>query len=72
MEFLRIEEDGSLLVVKEDPTQDLETLQELENGTLSVVRYRGNAFQQLEILDSGEGEELEDFETEWTAVQVAK
>lgn len=70
MEFLRIEEDGSLLVERNDPTKDVETLQQIADGTLLVVRYRGNTFQQLEV--EGDGEELEDFDTAWSTIQETK
>lgn len=75
MDYLRIEEDGQLLVVRgKDPEDDEELLQEVADGTLDVIRYRGHDFQQLIVEELTEDEDdAPDFEVSWlTLVEEAE
>ena len=74
MDYLRIEEDGSFNVVKgKDPETDQDLLKEVDDGTLSVIRYKGNCFEYLivENLGAEEEEGEEEFDVAWNPVAVS-
>lgn len=72
MKYLRIEEDGSLSVVSgSDPENDDELLQEVNQGALDVVRFRGEEFQRLVVEEEGD-EDDPAFDVAWETLEEHK